>query len=80
MKGNIEQTNDIIGVAVGFYFGIVPCKAISHIRLTKKGEKVIIKGKEYELYKGKTFGDSQMLNKILDQYGDYPISQYCIKI
>lgn len=63
-------------VGVGYVFQILHKDSVSHIGLENAGTKVLVDGVEYEIYKGKTFKDSAMIDELLDAFGEKRISDY----
>lgn len=65
-----------IAVAVGRSFAIVPRSTARHIRLRPSSESVEVGGKAYRLHKGASYGDSRLVDALLDKRGEMPIRNF----
>ncbi len=65
-----------IAVAVGRSFAIVPRSTSRHIRLRPSSELVEVGGKAYRLHKGASYGDSRLVDALLDRHGEMLIRDF----
>lgn len=68
------MSQEMIAVSVGYYFSIVPKKAVKNISLRPAGR---VKKDEtfWTLHVGETFDDSRRVDEIMSVYGE----EFCIK-
>lgn len=66
----------MIAIGVGYFFSLVGEEEVAHIDLVLTGCKVDVCDCRYEVYKGKTFKDSQMIDKLLDTRHEFKIEDY----
>ena len=53
-------------VAVGMEFTLVDKTKVKHISLKGNRERIEFQGRNYPIFKGSTFADSQKVDKLLD--------------
>ena len=71
-KEDISNVDNKIAVKVGYYYAVVDKEKVSDIALHKTGIKIYprkdnLQGKVYPLYNGRTFGESQKVDKLFDE-------------
>ncbi|MGP1611682.1 MAG: helicase-related protein [Catonella sp.] len=71
-KEDISNVDNKIAVKVGYYYALVDKEKVSDIALHKTGIKIYprkdnLQGKVYPLYNGRTFGESQKVDKLFDE-------------
>lgn len=73
---------EYIGLKSGCWFGIVPLDKVMHISLKKTNIVVTMynaepyNGLTLGLHQGKTWEDVKKIDRLLDEYGDFPIKDY----
>ena len=67
-----EMKKDVIAVKVGTEFIIMPKMYLELAELTEDGRTVNVDGKDYMLFKGKTFDDSRRIDFFMDE-GEYEV-------
>lgn len=66
-------------VKSGYSFNLFTEEELSHIVLEKAGQKVMVDGAVYPLYRGSTFHESEKVDDLLDAKGEMAIREYRIK-
>lgn len=66
-------------VKAGYNFNLFTEEELSHIALEKTGQKVMVDGAAYPLYRGATFHESEKVDALLDAKGEMPVREYRIK-
>jgi hypothetical protein len=82
-KGEDNMNNKIVvelAVKVGYVFAIVDSDSVRGISLTKTDTIVVVNNKQYILYAGTTFEDSQKIDNLFDsgKYVERNIDDYII--
>ncbi len=73
------MNKDVIAVAVGYNFGLIPSGALRDIALTPMESAVYIDEAAWHLFKAATFDDSRKVDDLLDKYGEHSIRDYKIE-
>ena len=73
-----ESKKDLIAAKVGYNFILIPRAYLTLAELSNDNIKVEVDGKEYEVYSGKTFEDSQRIEFFMDSgnYTEYMLNDY----
>ena len=66
-------------VKAGYCFNLFSEQELSHIELEPVGRKVKVEGVTYALYRGRTYADSEKVDRLLDMRGDLRIADYAVK-
>lgn len=66
-------------VKAGYNFNLFTEEELSHIALEKTGQKVMVDGAAYPLYRGITFHESEKVDALLDAKGEMAVREYRIK-
>lgn len=66
----------MIAIGVGYFFSLVGEEEVAHIDLVPTRIFVDVCDCRYEVYKGKTFEDSQMIDKLMDERYEFKIKDY----
>ncbi len=66
-------------VKAGYRFNLFTEDALSHIALEKTGQKVMVDGAVYPLYRGATFHESEKVDDLLDAKGELSIREYRVR-
>ena len=69
---------NMVAVAAGYYFGLVPVEECKDINLSQVGA-VRFQGENWPLYKGSSYDDSRKIDKLLDRCGEYSVKDHRIE-
>lgn len=69
---------NMVAVAVGFNFGLVPRDEVLEIKVKPAGT-VRFEDENFNLFKAETYEDSRIIDALLDKYGEFPIKDYKVE-
>ncbi len=76
--GDPTPDDQTLAVAVGHCFALCPRSMAKGIRLRPTSETVEVRGELYPLLKGRTFEDSQRVDRLLDEIGEMRIREHLV--